>query len=151
MKKYLNVGLLLVLEILSIVILLLTFNINFSEVFMASDYGWDFSRYYFETAQSIKILLVIATLALLISIILKNLLHQNKGRYLMIISNYALKIFIALVLIDTYSAMFTTMNLNVFAAHMSVGFFSILIALVLVFYILVVFVRELYVLLKLKV
>lgn len=150
MKQKHSIFLLSLLSIIQIPMLFYYIPLFFSIGFDAADNMWPFSRYYFRIYQSEMVFMVLCLIALTLSIFLKNILIQKKGRYLMIISNYGFKVVLALSFINQLSAMHILLSLNMLTAHMSMFMFIILATLFNILLSLIILIREVIAKLKIK-
>lgn len=142
MKQKHSIFLLSLLSIIQIPMFLYFAPLFFSSGFEAADNMWPFSRYYLNIYQSEMVFMVLSLIALTLTIFLKNILIQKKGRYLMIMSNYGFKVVLALSFINQLSAMHILSSVNSFTAHMPMPMFIILVILFNLLLTLIILLRE---------
>ncbi len=101
-------------------------------------------RFYMTLYKMEMVLLLFIGFALLLSIFIKNILRQIKGRNLGVILNYFIKVQLILVLIGGISAMHTVSSTNSFEAYIPISILTIPVSLLLAIFVSFVFIRELY-------
>lgn len=142
MKKKHSLIFITIMLIISILIFIYSIHTYFSIEFDARDNFWPFSRYYLAIYKSEIIFLFLSFSELLVSIFTKNITNQKNGRYLVIFSNYATKIIIAIALISSLSSMYTLLNTNDFMAYLPISFLIIPTSFILLIFNSIILVRE---------
>ena len=142
MRKRINILLLLMVQVLMLVNTWYAINLYFGLGFDAADNLWPFSRYYFNSYPHEIKYMMLTVLILLVFHILKNNLNQKKGRVLIIMGGYLLKLILVLSLISAMSSIHVLNYTNDLNAHLSISFFNILVSMVLSILVLIILIRE---------
>ena len=142
MRKRINILLLLMVQVLMLVNTWYAINLYFGLGFDAADNLWPFSRYYVNSYPHEIKYMILTVLILLVFHILKNNLNQKKGRVLIIMGGYLLKLILVLSLISAMSSIHILNYTNDLNAHLSISFFNIPVSMVLSIVVLIILIRE---------
>ena len=142
MRKRINILLLLMVQVLMLVNTWYAINLYFGLGFDAADNLWPFSRYYFYSYQHEIKYMMLTVLILLVFHILKNNLNQKKGRVLIIMGGYLLKLILVLSLISAMSSIHVLNYTNDSNAYLSISLFNIPVSMVLSILVLIILIRE---------
>lgn len=142
MRKRINILLLLMVQVLMLVNTWYAINLYFGLGFDAADNLWPFSRYYFNSYQHENKYMMLTVLILLVFHILKNNLNQKKGRVLIIMGGYLLKLILVLSLISAMSSIHVLNYTNDLNAYLPISFFNIPVSMVLSILVLIILIRE---------
>lgn len=142
MRKRINILLLLMVQVLMFVNTWYAINLYFGLGFDAADNLWPFSRYYFNSYQHENKYMMLTVLILLVFHILKNNLNQKKGRVLIIMGGYLLKLILVLSLISAMSSIHVLNYTNDLNAYLPISFFNIPVSMVLSILVLIILIRE---------
>lgn len=143
MKKKHSLVLLSLLQAISIILFIFYNGVFFSIGFDAADNYWTFARYYFAIYPYEIVFMCISLIALILSVFLKNILNQEKGRTIMVLINYNIKLILGLCLLSSLSGMHTVLNLNDFRAYLPISFLISVSTIILIMIVGAALIREL--------